>query len=193
MHDISEIVELVELVDDSPNQYTLEKPHILQRPQTVNAKVYKLKSPFTKHSVFATLGYVSENGKNMPIEIFINSKDLSKMSEYTALTRLISMIFRSRNEPEVVIDELKDIYDPNGGYFKNGTYMHSFYSEIADVIQTFLQDIGYSPKPKQESNPYILDDRSGLQLCPHCKQKTLKIENGCVSCINKDCGYSKCD
>ncbi len=193
MHDVSEIVEIKELVDETPTIITSDKPKILQRPHVVNARVYKLKSPFTKHSVFITLGYVTENGKNRPIEIFINSKDLSKMSEYTALTRLISMIFRSRNDPEIVIDELKDIYDPNGGYFKNGKYMHSFYSEIADVIQTFLQDIGYSATPQQETVSYTLDDSSKLQVCPHCGQKTLKVENGCVTCINKECGYSKCD
>ncbi|MBI3034578.1 hypothetical protein HYY72_05455 [Candidatus Woesearchaeota archaeon] len=32
-----------------------------------------------------------------------------------------------------------------------------------------------------------------LSLCPACEGSTLKIENGCQSCLNEDCGFSKCD
>ncbi|MBI2175981.1 adenosylcobalamin-dependent ribonucleoside-diphosphate reductase [Candidatus Woesearchaeota archaeon] len=32
-----------------------------------------------------------------------------------------------------------------------------------------------------------------LSLCPSCKKKTLKIENGCHACLNTDCGFSKCE
>ncbi|MBI2145134.1 adenosylcobalamin-dependent ribonucleoside-diphosphate reductase [Candidatus Woesearchaeota archaeon] len=32
-----------------------------------------------------------------------------------------------------------------------------------------------------------------LSLCPSCSKKTLKIENGCHSCLNEECGFSKCD
>jgi hypothetical protein len=35
----------------------------------------------------------------------------------------------------------------------------------------------------------------GIQLvqCPSCNEGTLKIENGCHSCLNEECGFSKCD
>ena len=32
-----------------------------------------------------------------------------------------------------------------------------------------------------------------LVQCPSCSESTLKIDNGCHSCINEDCGFSKCD
>ena len=32
-----------------------------------------------------------------------------------------------------------------------------------------------------------------LQVCPKCSQKTLKVESGCHSCMNTDCGYGKCE
>ncbi len=32
-----------------------------------------------------------------------------------------------------------------------------------------------------------------LSICPSCKKKTLKIENGCHSCLNTECGFSKCE
>ena len=35
----------------------------------------------------------------------------------------------------------------------------------------------------------------GIQLvqCPSCSQNTLKMDNGCHSCLNEECGFSKCD
>ena len=32
-----------------------------------------------------------------------------------------------------------------------------------------------------------------LHKCPKCEKQTLKIENGCNSCMNTDCGYGKCE
>ncbi len=36
----------------------------LHRPEVVNAKVYKIKSPFVKFKIYVTLSYVMEAGKN---------------------------------------------------------------------------------------------------------------------------------
>lgn len=88
------------------------------RPDVVDAKVYKVKSPFVKFSVYITLSYVWENGKKRPMEIFINSKDLTHSAEYAVLTRLISAIFRRASDPYFILEELRSIYDPNGGILK---------------------------------------------------------------------------
>ncbi len=32
-----------------------------------------------------------------------------------------------------------------------------------------------------------------FKICPDCNERTLKSENGCDTCINPNCGYSKCD
>ena len=112
----------------------------LHRPEVVNAKVYKIKSPFVKFKIYVTLSYVMEAGKKRLIEMFINSKDLTHAAEYIVLTRLISAIFRRANDPYFILEELRSAYDPNGGFFKNGKYVQSFYSEIADVIERFLKE-----------------------------------------------------
>lgn len=184
---------------------------IAKRPDVVDAKVYKLKSGFVKHSVYVTLGYIEENGKKRPIEIFINSKDLTKAAEYAVLTRLISAIFRKSSDPTFILEELKSIYDPNGGYLKKGKYVHSFYSEIADVIEQFFYDIGCMDKISSSngfhkeidqkpatssggpSNPTTSIESEVFKICPECQEKTLKFENGCEVCVNPECGYSKCD
>ena len=117
------------------------------RPEVIDAKVYKLKSSFVRYSVFITLSYVKDNSGIRPMEIFINSKDLTRAPEYVMLTRLISAIFQRSDDPIFILEELQGIFDPNGGIIKDGKYYHSFYAEIADVIERFLFDVGIVEQP----------------------------------------------
>ena len=112
------------------------------RPEVIDAKVYKLKSSFVRYSVFITLSYIKDNSGIRPMEIFINSKDLTRAPEYVMLTRLISAIFQRSDDPMFILEELQGILDPNGGIIKDGKYYHSFYAEIADMIERFLFDVG---------------------------------------------------
>lgn len=179
----------------------------LKRPEVVDAKVYKVKSPFVKFSVYVTLSYVWENGQKRPVEIFINSKDLTHAAEYAVLTRLISAIFRKTNDPHFILEELRSIYDPNGGFFKNGKYIYSFYAEVADVIERFFIEEGIvkggnTPaqmeipiqselkKPKNGGNGEE-HQNTNFKVCPECNARALKTENGCDFCVQ--CGYTKCD
>ena len=178
------------------------------RPEVVDAKVYKLKSAFVKNSVFVTLSYVNDKVGIHPIEIFINSKDLTRAPEYVVLTRLVSAIFRRSNDPMFILEELQGIFDPNGGTFKEGKYYHSFYAEIADVIERFFFDVGIIEKPDShpiEDNGSTVNKKVVLaqdegnagniefRICNECNNRTLKTENGCDNCMHPDCGYSKCD
>ena len=176
------------------------------RPEVVDAKVYKLKSAFVKNSVFITLSFVNENSHTRPIEIFINSKDLTRAPEYVVLTRLVSAIFRRSNDPMFILEELQGIFDPNGGTFKEGKYYHSFYAEIADVIERFFFDVGILERPDArqiendgEGKRVVLAKDEGnagntkFRICMECNNRTMKTENGCNICMNPDCGYSKCD
>ena len=176
------------------------------RPEVVDAKVYKLKSAFVKNSVFITLSYVNENSHIRPIEIFINSKDLTRAPEYVVLTRLVSAIFRRSNDPMFILEELQGIFDPNGGTFKEGKYYHSFYAEIADVIERFFFDVGILERPDMRpmedngiSETVVMATDEGnsgnieFRICMECNNRTLKTENGCDICMSPNCGYSKCD
>ena len=186
------------------------------RPEVVDAKVYKVRSAFVKNSVFITLSYVMTDLGRRPIEIFINSKDLNRSAEYVVLTRLISAIFRRATDPMFILEELHGIQDPNGGSFKDGRYYHSFYAEVAHVIERFFYDVGILEKKhnelEKETTESIEDSanqelkkeaievatnqkeemmNANFRICPSCNQKGLKTENGCDVCIV--CGYSKCD
>ena len=172
----------------------------VMRPEVVDAKVYKIKSAFVKNAVFVTLSYVKEdNGFIRPIEIFINSKDLSKANDYVVLTRLISAIFRRSTDSLFILEELQGIYDPSGGIYKEGKFIISFYAEIGDVIERFFYDVGILDKPpvhsvqnsgeaieKSKSKTILAKDEGNagnvqFQVCPDCNNRTLKTENGCDS------------
>ncbi len=50
--------------------------------------------------------------------------------------------------------------------------------------------------PKKEEEKPAQDVEAGdmtLSACPECSKNTLKLENGCHTCINTECGFSKCD
>ena len=175
---------------------------VMTRPEVVDAKVYKLKSAFVKNSVFITLSYMSENGKKRPVEIFINSKDLSRSHEYIMLTRLISAVFRRDADVMFILEELQGILDPEGGRFREGNYYQSLYAEIAEVIESFFYDVEILEAPIESSvnndgqtkanlKQQDTSNINNFKICPSCSNQTLKIENGCDTCVQ--CGYSKCD
>ena len=194
--------QITEISENPTQQYKTDPKSI--RPEVVDAKVYKLKSAFIKNSVFVTLSFIKHDDHIRPIEIFINSKDLTRAPEYVVLTRLISAIFRRSANPMFILEELQGIFDPNGGSFKEGKYYHSFYAEIADVIERFFYDVNILEKPstwspENDGNVSIdippVDSEDGenvdFKICPDCGAKALKTENGCDTCMA--CGYSKCD
>jgi hypothetical protein len=198
---IKEVFDIVEKKTNDTENTEKKDEFIKERPEVVSAKVYKLKSNFVKHSIYITLSYIKEkDGTNRPIEIFINSKDLTKAAEFAVLTRLISAIFRKTSNVEFILEELRSVHDPNGGYFKQGRYVHSLYSEIADIIEQFFIDIDRIKKDKEPpvkaysiAKNKVNVNNGFYKICPECNQRSLKYENGCLVCINPNCGYSKCD
>ena len=47
------------------------------------------------------------------------------------------------------------------------------------------------PEKKKDNIEDFGDEN--LAICPVCGKKSLRVEGGCNTCINPDCGYSKCD
>ncbi len=201
-----------------PRALSPEDEFIEERPPVVQSVTYKLKSHFVNHSIYITIGYIElEDGRKRPLEIFINSRDLTKSAEFALLGRLLSAIFRRTANPVFILEELTSIYDPNGGYLSKGKFYASIYAEIAEVIEKFFKSIGLLSPERSESStrspavPIRVDEdlysstesndaedqgsnhhQSLLfQICPACSSKTLKYENSCYICFT--CGYSRCD
>ena len=201
-------IKKIKTVSKSNQNQSANSPNIsseiMTRPDVVDAKVYKLKSAFVNKSVFITLSYMDDGYKKRPVEIFINSKDLSRSHEYVMLTRLISAVFRRDADVMFILEELQGILDPEGGRFKEGNFYQSLYAEIAEVIERFFYDVGILDKPisaainndglvesSMENKIESSNLNNNFKICPTCSNQTLKVENCCDVCVQ--CGYSKCD
>ena len=160
-----------------------------QRPRILHGRTYKINTPKVGSALYVTI----TRQNNKPYELFIYTKDITKTAEFALLGRLISAIFRVVEDPSFIVEELSALYDTSGGYFANGKYMKSLYGEIAEIIKTELETTIEVADVKQEEVPKTQQQESDLKLCPECNELTLKMENGCNTCINPECGYSKCD
>ena len=205
-------------IDDEMLSTTDELNTVPRRPIYLQGTTYKIKTPLSKQALYITINDICEGDVRRPFEIFINSKNLQHFSWIVAMTRLISAVFRRSSDPSFLVEELKSIFDPNGGYFRNGRYIPSLVAEIGDVIEQHLINIGFiEPKkskkqnavqlkvPVDASEPMGSTESVGMEpeqvdvgknlnsqfmICPQCGERSLFFEENCNKCFS--CGYSKC-
>ena len=167
---------------------------IPDRPRELEGTTYKIKTPLSPDALYLTINDIIDEGVRRPYELFINTKNLQHFSWVVAMTRLISAVFRKEKHPTFLVEELKSIYDPNGGYFSDGKFIPSLAADIGLVIEKHLQKIGMLEEKKKASvdgtkKKAQMDD-SKFMICPQCNEKGLYSSENCVKCIL--CGYSKC-
>ncbi len=73
-----------------------------------------------------------------------------------------------------------------------GRYVFSKTAAAAGEITAAASPPAEAVETGKQDNQITASDMK-LSLCPSCKKKALKIENGCHSCLNTDCGFSKCE
>ena len=129
-----------EPVDDG-----IERMHEgMKRPDFLTGATYKIKTPQSDHAIYVTindctLNHGTEHESKHPYEVFINSKNMEQFQWIAALTRLLSAVFRKGGEVDFLVDELKNVFDPSGGYFKKGgVFMPSLVAEIGTAIESHL-------------------------------------------------------
>jgi hypothetical protein len=85
----------------------------------------------------------TEHEQRRPFEVFINSKNLDHYQWIVALTRIISAVFSKGGDVTFLVEELKAVFDPRGGYWQpGGKFMPSIIAELGYVIEKHLQTIG---------------------------------------------------
>jgi hypothetical protein len=120
----------------------------LERPEMLLGSTYKIKTPQSEHALYVTINDVllnpgTEYEMRRPYEIFINSKNMDHFQWIVALTRIISAVFRKGGDVTFLVDELRSVFDPRGGYFKKGgKYKPSLVAEIGDAIECHMKMIG---------------------------------------------------
>ena len=189
----------------------------LERPEMLVGSTYKVKTPVSDHAMYVTindfiLNEGTEHEKRRPFEIFINSKNLDHYQWIVALTRIMSAVFRKGGDVAFLVDELKAVFDPRGGYWQpGGKFMPSIIAELGYIVERHLTQIGMigSPEPSKEQRRALERKRAefqaqssqqdafaensfpaGAQLCAKCSTAASVMLDGCLTCLN--CGYSKC-
>jgi ribonucleoside-diphosphate reductase alpha chain len=184
----------------------------LQREPVLEGLTYKLRWPSSDHAMYITINDINQGGRRRPFEIFINSKNLEHYAWTVALTRMISAIFRRGGDVTFVVEELKAVFDPQGGQWINGRYVPSLLAAIGGVVESHMLRIGFltprtSPEEAAIAEPYALaasqekaaggPGESALaaavprgRICPRCNHPALHHREGCWVCDN--CSYSKC-
>lgn len=193
----------------------------LERPDMLLGSTYKIKTPLSEHALYITINDVVLNQgtaheHRRPYEIFINSKNMDHFQWIVALTRIVSAVFRKGGDVTFLVDELRSVFDPQGGYFKKGgRYMPSLVAEIGDAIECHMKMIGMikhtelddcqkqaiAEKRKEYDEKHLMnstaDDKESVSdfppdahLCKKCHTRAVISMDGCMTCLN--CGDSKC-
>lgn len=186
-----------------------------ERPETLEGSTYKIKTPLSDHALYITINDVvlnpgTDHEVRRPFEVFINSKNLEHFQWVVALTRVISAVFRKGGDVTFLVEELKAVFDPQGGYFKSGgRFMPSLVAEIGDAIETHMKRIGLIQEDTlSETQKEVLREKQieyerkhriehasdefppTATLCLKCHTKAVIVMDGCKTCLN--CGASKC-
>jgi len=189
----------------------------LERPEMLVGSTYKVKTPISDHAMYVTINDIvlnqgTEHEKRRPFEIFINSKNLDHYQWIVALTRIISAVFRKGGDVAFLVDELKAVFDPRGGYWQaGGKFMPSIIAELGYIVEKHLISIGLMAAPgldeaqqqliaekraefeegkKQQDAFSESDYPEGAQLCAKCSTAAVIMMDGCMTCLS--CGDSKC-
>ncbi len=195
----------------------------VSRPEELHGSTYKVKTPLSEHALYITINDIvlnpgTDHEQRRPFEIFINSKNMDQFQWVVALTRVISAVFRKGGDCTFLAEELKAVFDPQGGYFKRGgKFMPSLVAEIGEAIEDHLTKIGMLTGPDLgDHQKAILAEKRAeyeaatqpsaaaasaptgeanpfpetAQLCHKCMTKASILMDGCLTCLN--CGDSKC-
>ncbi len=136
----------LEQVESEEKKLDLESMHEnVARPEILFGSTYKIKTPQSEHALYITINDMilnedTEHEERRPYEVFINSKNMEHFQWVLALTRVISAVFRKGGDAVFLVDELKSVFDPKGGYFKKGgVFMPSLVAEIGCTIEQHLK------------------------------------------------------
>jgi ribonucleoside-diphosphate reductase alpha chain len=172
----------------------------LQRDGVLAGFTYKLRWPGSDHAMYITINDIERDGRRRPFEIFINSKNLEHYAWTVALTRMISAIFRRGGDVAFVVEELKAVFDPQGGQWMDGRYVPSLLAAIGQVIEDHMVRSGFLVRAPAlpalpERQIAAVGETRGAEhgrgrLCPRCSSLSLHRREGCLVC--DACGYSKC-
>lgn len=183
------------VVEDRDGIVRLTAP--LMAPDELPARRYKIRWPGSEHALYLLMSDMEEHGRMRPFEIFTVSNDTETDEWRTALTRMISSIYRRGGDVAFVAHELQQIYSKKGGAWLDGAYVPSLPAAIGLYIERHMRGIGFLPSVAAAEQPalvaaggFVAAASTGMRQCPQCGRPALIHTEGCERCTQ--CDYSKC-
>jgi hypothetical protein len=204
----------------TPQEKQAEQLHErMARPEVLAGSTYRIKTPLSDHALYITINDIILNEgtpdeSRRPFEVFVNCRAMEHFQWIVALTRIMSAVFRKGGEVAFLVEELRSVFDPKGGYFKpGGRFMPSLVAEIGDVLEQHLLGLRMMTRDdslakaaqamvaakQATSDPHPMvdaeqDEPAGFPadaaLCAKCQTKAAVLLDGCLTCLF--CGDSKC-
>lgn len=214
---INKKITAYKVLSDEPQQQPatpepLQMHEGIDRPEILHGSTYKIKSPQHEHALYITINDIvlndgTEHEQLHPYEIFINSKNMIHFQWVVALTRTISAVWRKGGDCAFLVEELKGVFDPQGGYWKKGgVFMPSLVAEIGHTIEDHLKRIGMIKTEIDEHQRQFIEAKrkefearqeaentgfpANATMCSKCHTKAVVMMDGCATCLS--CFDSKC-
>lgn len=159
------------LESELPTADVIQMHERIERPEVLIGSTYKIKSPLVEHAMYVTINDIvlnagTEHELRRPFEIFVNSKSMEHFQWIVALTRIMSAVFRKGGDVTFLVDEMKAVFDPKGGYFKaGGVYMPSLVAELGAIVEDHLKSIGmiHDPEMSPGQRALIAEKRAAYE------------------------------
>lgn len=157
---------------------------LADRPESLAGTTYKIKWPSMSSALYLT---INSDREGYPFEVFIASKDSKYHDWATALTVMITSIYRKGGDVGFVAQELQQIQSLNDSAFITGKNHPSLPAYIGWCLE---KHISKPSMPFTESQVPMLEHSTVGERCPECNHMTLTKQEGCKKCIR--CSYTSC-
>jgi ribonucleoside-diphosphate reductase alpha chain len=164
---------------------------IAKRPEVLAGCTYQIRWPKREAALYLTINH---NPDGTLGEILVSSKDTSSFEWVTALTLMMTAIFKKGGDVSFVPQELKQVQavaDSGWAPEPGNPEKNSFYGSLVAYIGAWLEwHMGMKP---ENGKPSMIAQPIGMQsgeTCPKCKAPAVIRSEGCKKCTN--CDYSTC-
>ena len=179
---------VIALADDAIDN-VIQMHERIERPEVLIGSTYKIKSPLVEHAMYVTINDIvlnpgTEHEHRRPFEVFINCKSMEHFQWIVALTRIMSAVFRKGGDVAFLVEEMKAVFDPRGGYFKaGGVYMPSLVAELGSIVEDHLKSIGmlHDPEMSEHQRALIAEKRRAYEQSQKKNTDVLSASSDIIS------------
>lgn len=143
--DSEDSVDAATLAIHAAKSIVSSKPTKLERGDVLHGSTYKIKQPplpeAYKHGFYMTINNINVEGKLVPYELLIDTKNSECWPMLRVLTFTLTTLFRHQLDISHLLEEYHTVQDGKGGYRgklkswqEKPKYYNSILGEFADVI-----------------------------------------------------------